>query len=333
MDGSGGEARKGAISNAEKKFFPVVERSYVYLASIGLLLGLFSYVRSTLKVALDAVLVWIKPAIDLLEFYVIKYITPHATELVILTLLIVIFELARRRRRDSTRARVAVQILKNSHNLHLGFVKEVDRILASLERPELTDEMERQAELLAEPYLCRLCDGLSQTFAALTGRSCHGTFKVFDSSSGEVTTIARDQLAHNLHRSETDRALEGYPYTNNSAFKTILDNPSANRYHSNHLKWRAALGLYKNGNRAWRKSYSATMVIPVSDQGQPGAISRDTVLGFLCVDSRAGCFGGQVQRAFLSAYASICMDAMEKLEALQVGIEIKRDTLANAHNL
>jgi hypothetical protein len=162
-----------------------------------------------------------------------------------------------------------------------------------------------------------LCSRLAEIFGVATGYPCHASIKSFNSSTGMVTTRTRDALMHNHDRSMADDFRHSYPMDANTAFSSILTNPSVDFYVENHLRLVSFFGRYKNANPDWKKSYHATVVARITTSRSAATITSDTVIGFVCVDSMKGTFQRRYSKAVLSVFVLFINDMMTKLGEIQ----------------
>jgi hypothetical protein len=166
---------------------------------------------------------------------------------------------------------------------------------------------------LSRDHSVFLCSRLAEIFELITGSPCHASVKTFDRLSNQVTTRTRDALMHNRDRTLSDEHLQSYPFESNTAFAEILTDHRCAIYHSNHLRWRAFWGAYKNANPRWKEFYSATSVMPISSHWNSQELNPETVIGFLCIDNRYGKFGTPYCRAILGIFVVFFNDMMLKL--------------------
>jgi hypothetical protein len=164
-----------------------------------------------------------------------------------------------------------------------------------------------------------LCGRVSEMFGSLLQCDCHTSLKSFDPATGLVATRARDALMHNRDRGQIDEALVSFSYKENTAFSTILDDPNSYMYISNYLKCASRMGRYLNRNADWRNYYSATVVLPVTLHRNKVMIKQDTVIGFLCVDTRTGKFNRKTSRAIILLFV-VMMHSMMLLLGEQMNV-------------
>jgi hypothetical protein len=124
-------------------------------------------------------------------------------------------------------------------------------------------------------------------FEDYTQRECAVSIKLLVPSKAnkdepEIKTYLRDAKSHLMRKNLYDP--DGrYPYQEHSPFVDIISGSSGRDYYlCNDLRKAANEGSYRNGNKRWRKLYNATVIVPIEE---PGTVSRENLLGFLCVDS------------------------------------------------
>jgi hypothetical protein len=148
-------------------------------------------------------------------------------------------------------------------------------------------------------HLDLVCTVVAQLFEKLTGQPCHCAVKVL-ANRVMVSTKARDELMHNNTRRQIDEHLKSYPYTDNSAFKEIIDGHQQSHFVCNDLKGTPG---YKSTHKGYEKLYNAVLVLPISNQENPSAIGVDSTLGFVCVDSLFAIFDPEVHPRVLKLFA------------------------------
>ena len=145
-----------------------------------------------------------------------------------------------------------------------------------------------------------IVDNIVDALKSLTGHNCSVSIKVFFGGDGgvrRVYTYARDSLS-SYERSKTDRKLDGYVYSDNSAFEDIQNPSKPDYFLCNDL---TGLGNgYRNSNPDWRMYYNATIVVPIK---APNSIDGIDTVGFLCVDNKGGGFDDQFSVKLLSSLA------------------------------
>ena len=199
---------------------------------------------------------------------------------------------------------------------HIKYYDELFTLITS----EQSDNPEMKMQMVSEISINHsifLCSRLAEIFEIVTGAPCHASIKSFNSVAGQVTTRTRDALMNNHDRSVADDNVISFPYEANTAFKAILDDPKVDLYINNFLRLTAALGYYSNANPDWRRNYCATVVAPISSSRSAAAITRDSVIGFVCVDNRRGAFPSRYSRAVLSVFVLFINDMMVKLGEIE----------------
>ncbi len=155
-----------------------------------------------------------------------------------------------------------------------------------------------------ETFLITSANRMSVLFQSYTRSRCHVSVKLFDPETSLVRTVARDEMSPD-NRSSVDENMDWYPYQNNTAFQSILDDKTKSRFVSNHLRVLHLLRKYKNGNPEWKNLYTACVVVPITKNTHANTINRTSVLGFLCVDNRSGGFDKKVCPHLLQSLARL----------------------------
>jgi hypothetical protein len=139
-----------------------------------------------------------------------------------------------------------------------------------------------------------LLNEISDFFGQYTGRPCHASLKLieFDQRKLDVyiRTAIRDGKPSSENRKNADKSLPTFRYRDNTAFETIMTDKAVRWYVRNHLRREQALGRYHNARPSWWHDYTATLVVPITDQRNPEMIDRHTIVGFLCIDNKGGGF-------------------------------------------
>ena len=223
-------------------------------------------------------------------------------------LLLIILLLLRRALAYRRRVRHVAEEVRECLRTHLSFVNHVNEILRSKSRSK--------REVAAEKFRDHstfLCARISEMFEILTRCKCHTTIKSFDPTTGVVKTRIRDGLTHNRDRSQADEGSTAFLFNDHTAFSSILLNPKRYMFISNHLRLLSLLGKYTNKNPNWRRFYHATVVVPITAKRSAGEINRESVLGFITVDSKSGHFTKRTSRLVLSLFTELLFDSMVHL--------------------
>jgi hypothetical protein len=230
-----------------------------------------------------------------------KYLVLFTFNALLVALLIAIFQIFRSRRRW----RFVVGEIRNSIELHLEFRQRIAKMKASnsrIERARVSTE--------ARGHVIELCGRITQIFEHLLHEQCHTTVKSFSPETGGVSTRARDAMTHNAERVQADEGINSYSYEDNTAFQRILDDENCYMFLSNYLWLRATCGSYKNSNESWMNFYRAAIVLPITRMRNKKKINKDTVIGFLCVDSFRGRFWSRNSRTILLVFVVMIHDVM-----------------------
>lgn len=167
------------------------------------------------------------------------------------------------------------------------------------------------------PALALLLNQIAHYFTSYTGRTCHASLKLFDARDGiktdQIITSLRDETPESLSRSVADDTLPTYYYRENTAFKEIMNDPKKRWFVSNNLSRMAKKRRYQNAREGWEKDYTATLVVPITNQYEAENIKKDNVLGFLCIDNKGGGFDGRLCANAAFTFARITYGIMETL--------------------
>lgn len=143
-------------------------------------------------------------------------------------------------------------------------------------------------------FLRFLIDETRAIFEDYTNNPCAASIKLLVPSEEKaplVKTYIRDKKSE-IHRSKLYPGDGQYPYFEHSPFVDIVSGRAEGDYFiNNDLQAAARRGEYRNGNKYWQKLYNATLIVPIKD---PGTLSADNLLGFLCVDSLTAKFDERV---------------------------------------
>jgi ABC-type multidrug transport system fused ATPase/permease subunit len=193
-------------------------------------------------------------------------------------------------------------------NGHLAFMNDINRIGSSRGK----DKQVRLAERFRD-HGVYLCGRISEIFETLTQAKCHTTVKSFDPNTGVIRTRARDVLMHNRDRSQADEGSTRFMIEDHTAFSNIVDKANKYMFISNHLYLRYLFSIYTNKNLLWRRFYSATVVVPITQKRRPSEINRQSVIGFVTVDSKRGYFTKRTSRLVLSLFSELVYHTMVHL--------------------
>jgi hypothetical protein len=224
---------------------------------------------------------------------------------IISTLLLVLILYIRRSLVYRRRMRHILEEFRICLREHLQFINQVNDIQESRAK----DKRVRLAEKFRDHGVF-LCARISEMFETLTQCKCHTTIKSFDPATGNIKTRARDVLMHNRDRSQADEGARAFTLEDHSAFSTIVANPKRYMFISNHLLLQSFLRQYINRNPDWRKYYRATAVAPITEKRRASDITKQSVIGFITVDSRHGRFTRRTSRAILSLFIELVYDSM-----------------------
>jgi len=235
--------------------------------------------------------------------------TPDPTKLafwvvlnsLLILLLLAIAQIFRTRRRW----RFVVGEMRNCIELHLAFRQNVARMKASpssFERARISEA--------ARAHVIMLCTRISEIFEHLYRAKCHTSVKSFSADTGLIATRARDAQSHNAERVQADEAMENYNFSENTAFSRIISDANCYMYICNYLRVARVFHRYINRNDAWPDFYRATVVLPITLMRNKREIHKQTVIGFLCVDSKRARFQRKNARTILLVFVIMIHDVM-----------------------
>lgn len=161
-----------------------------------------------------------------------------------------------------------------------------------------------------DEFLRRFTTHICKVFSSYTGKPCHVAIKTLNEE--KITSWVRETSMSDSTRSSIDEALLSFPYQENTAFTRILDMEKFCYYLNNHLRFSSIINRYKNANPNWKKSYNATLVVPITLKTHPQKINKENVWGFICVDNKGGGFD-KAAAWLLSSFARICFNVFENI--------------------
>lgn len=217
------------------------------------------------------------------------------------------------RRRRLRRACMQIDIFQKDYGPKISHLLVNYRKDAVKDDPNLYDSMSEASV----DFMEKMAGVISDVFSCYTGKPCHVSIKTFDSETGEISTWMRDPRNSHHPRSETDELLQKYNYHENTAFKQIVDHKKCRFYHNNWLKIFSLVGLYNNKNSNWKRQYSATLVVPITDRSNPETFTPENVWGFLCVDNFGGGFDSGPAAYLLSSFARISYNLFTEIGAFE----------------
>jgi len=151
-----------------------------------------------------------------------------------------------------------------------------------------------------------LVNNIKDIFDFLTDDSCSVCIKIIginDKSEVIVSTLMRDTKSFRERKSKDGLFNEPFLWYENTAFKLILSNDTADSYYvSDNLSKEQS---YTNLNNNWRRFYNATLVAPLRINLNDSKFGEDqflNVIGFVCIDNKKGNFD---TRASIEVMASI----------------------------
>lgn len=174
------------------------------------------------------------------------------------------------------------EIAKIMHNFCHDYRKIICAMHCDLVDCNKTDFPSRSQSF--KLFLNFMLSNIKKIFDTLTGDNCSVCIKILDEKF-TVRTYLRDNISYR-ERSNADKYLSSYKYTENTAFKDILDDDIKESYYlCNNLQARLKEERYNNRNEKWNKYYNACLVVPIrlifeSDAKQ----EKSNVIGFICVD-------------------------------------------------
>ena len=160
-------------------------------------------------------------------------------------------------------------------------------------------------------FLLRSTNTLQALFSDYTRDRCHVAIKTFNRKDNMITTVARDEVSPSRGDKDENPNERSRPYWKNSAFTRILENERCSFYYSNWLVYRACFKKYHSGHDGWQRLYNAAIIVPITTRRSASMVNSSTVVGFICVDNRAGRFNGRDCAELLFAFARAYCDLFD----------------------
>lgn len=188
------------------------------------------------------------------------------------------------------------QLLIRLHEIFYACTRVSAYILRNEDEKGKLDDCVRESS----EFLKTLVNETRVMFEESTRNECAVSIKLLVAGKGgnpEIHTYLRDSKSQRVRKDLYSKDGEGlyfvdknlfegegrYPYEEHSPFVDIVSGSAGQDYFlSNDLKKAASKGLYKNGNKHWRKLYNATLIVPIRESG---IVPAENLLGFLCIDS------------------------------------------------
>ncbi|MEW6535211.1 MAG: hypothetical protein AB1454_06275 [Candidatus Auribacterota bacterium] len=188
------------------------------------------------------------------------------------------------------------------HNFTHEYRKQVNELHADLISKDYTDISRRNTSFRG--FLSFMTINIKEIFDILTEDECSVSIKLIDENL-VVRTLFRDSVSYR-ERSNSDKALPAYRFSENTAFFNIFNKDLPDSYFlSNNLEREKT---YKNANPQWRQLYNACIVEPIriiSGIEQVG-VEESRVLGFICVDNFHGGFEESISVNVLACFSDLC---------------------------
>lgn len=169
-----------------------------------------------------------------------------------------------------------------------------------------------------KPSLTLLLNQIARFFSVYTDHESCASLKLFKVKGGRRThfihTPVRDDQRRSRMRDIVDERYPLYDYRENTAFDMIVNDQDRRWFVANDLLRLEKAGRYVNGRKGWQGDYTATPVVPITDQYESSAIDKHNVIGFLCVDNKGGGFDEQFCAHVMFAFARITYGILKSFE-------------------
>lgn len=159
---------------------------------------------------------------------------------------------------------------------------------------------------ISKQFYIYLANNIKDIFDLITGDICSVCIKIIGSNEKDevvISTLMRDTRSFRERKSKDSLFNEPFLWYENTAFKLILSNDTADTYYaSDNLNLEQS---YINANNNWANFYNATLVAPIRINLDDSRYEKDlysNVIGFVCVDNQIGRFNN---RASIETMASI----------------------------
>jgi hypothetical protein len=153
---------------------------------------------------------------------------------------------------------------------------------------------------------------IKEAFDIFTHDECAVCIKII-TDDNEVKTLIRDPVSYRV-RHEADIRLPSFPLHGNTAFSEIINPHAPSIFISNSL---GAEQSYINNNPAWKKYYSACIVVPIRVMDSDGPPPEYRVIGFLCVDNMKGGFDPDLCGNILAAFGDLYFNLFQAFGAIE----------------
>jgi uncharacterized membrane protein YsdA (DUF1294 family) len=300
----------GAVQNTRRQIF--------LLALVG---GATGFTFGTLVFVYD----FISRVSPTNNFFSESYLVIENVILLLLVLIFAVLYLDTRRKGRKLANRIeerASRILQHLDNILLSQTGLSSYVLSHQnELPDLNASVQQSSE-----FLKYLLDETRSTFEDYTNHHCAVSIKLLIPSNNgtpEIKTYLRDKKSE-IVRSKIYLPEEQYPYSDHSPFAEIISGGAKDGFYiCNNLRAEAAKGLYRNKNKYWQRFYNSTLIVPIK---APDTLTREDVIGFLCVDSLTAKFDEAICLYIARIAANTVFDVIYALSELERRRLSKQDT-------
>ncbi|MBU5635909.1 hypothetical protein KOM00_04105 [Geomonas sp. Red69] len=203
-----------------------------------------------------------------------------------------------------------IKVARIVHNIGHEYRQEM---LRTSSNGQLSKEQFEEVKSSFKQFMLFCMTNIKELFDIMTKDDCSVCIKVVINDS-EVKTFIRDPVSYRI-RKDADARLPVFPIHGNSAFDMLTGVNPKNYYLSNSLNQEDE---YTNLNKNWKKSYNASLVVPIriSYKEENGAEYR--VIGFLCVDNMKGGFDHDICLNYLATIGDLFFNIFESYGKLEV---------------
>lgn len=177
-------------------------------------------------------------------------------------------------------------ILSHFAGLSSYLSEQIHKMLGGVDAHGHVEDRAMKADFYAA-FLTVVATRLAEIVKASAGCSCYVNIKAFSSNDGLIKTFGRSTNSVVQRHSSNDRETP-VSYLNNYPFKEIIENPSCSYFVAKNLRSQEIKGKYFNkSNPDWKSFYNSCIVVPITRSERAGDINRNSILGFLCIDSKS----------------------------------------------